>query len=373
MPRPRSLCLIACFAAACAWADGERRVGGDVFVGGGGVTVDDAVGGDLFAAGGTVDVEAAVAGDAVIAGGKLRLGGAVGQSVYASGGQVDIHGPIGRNLRAAGGRIVLGPKSSVTGNVSLAGGQLRLQGTVKGHVQAAGGRVLIDGPVGGDVIATSGQVELGPQARIAGKLRYRSGEALRQDAAAQVSGGIELLMPGWGASPSSALPAATPEATGSGWTGWFWTAGLIVLAALWLGLAPRTSARSSQALREKPGWSIGLGFVWLVCVPVAVVLSVLTIIGIPLALFALAVYLAVLPLAYVAGAVGVGDWALHRWHAARASTVRWRIAAAAVTLLLLAWLGQLPWLGAVLGGVLLLAGLGGLLLLWGRPPPAPAA
>jgi hypothetical protein len=376
MLRWRSLGVVVWCAAACAWADSERRVGADLYIGGGSVTVDDAVGGDLFAAGGTVDVDAPVTGDAVVAGGKVRLGAAVGQSVYAAGGQVDIHGQVGRNLRVAGGRLVLGPRSDVAGNVSVAGGQLRLQGTVKGHVQAAGGRVRIDGPVGGDVIATSGHVELGPQARIAGKLRYRSGDALQQDPAAQVSGGIELLAPGWGGPETTAsapAPAATAPTQGFGWLGWFWTAGLIVVAALWLGLAPRTSARSSQALRERPGWSLGLGFVWLVCVPVAALLLVLTIIGIPLALFALAVYLAVLPLAYVAGAVGLGDWALHRWQAVRASSVRWRIAAAAATLLLVTWLGHLPWLGAVLGLLLLLAGLGGLLLLWQRPAAVPAA
>ena len=257
----RSIFVFALCAVGGALAADENdksRVGSDVFISGGTVTVDDAVGGDLFAAGGTVDVDAAVAGDAVAAGGKLRLGAEVGQSVYAAGGQVNVNAKVGRNLRVAGGRVELGPKADVAGNVSMAGGQLRLHGAVRGHVQAAGGRLLINGPVGGDVLAMSGQVELGPQARIAGKLRYRSGEALRQDPGAQVSGGIELLVPAWGEA-ASRPPAQHPpqQGHGFGWAGWFWTAGLIVLAALWLGLAPRTSARSSQMMRERLGLSVG--------------------------------------------------------------------------------------------------------------------
>lgn len=354
-------CLVTGLAPA---ADDERgrRLGADVFIGGDSVTVDDAVGGDLFVAGGTVDVDAAVAGDAVAAGGKLRLGAEVGQSVYAAGGQVNVNGRVGRNLRVAGGRVELGPKADVAGNVSAAGGQLRLHGAVGGHVQAAGGRVLINGPVAGDVLATSGEVVLGPQARIAGKLRYRSGEALQQDPAAQVSGGIELLMPGWGGAP-------TPEPRGGDWLAWLWTAGLIVLAALWLALAPTASARSSQALRESPAASVALGFVWLVCVPVLSLLLLLTIIGIPLALFALALYLAVLPLAYVAAVAGLGDWALHRWRAAHATALGWRTAAAALVLVLLVLLGHVRWLGALVAFVLLLGGLGALLLAWRRPRP----
>ena len=127
--RSRSLFVIVLCAVGGALAADEndqRRVGSDVFISGGTVTVDDAVGGDLFAAGGTVDVDAAVAGDAVAAGGKLRLGAEVGQSVYAAGGQVNINAKVGRNLRVAGGRVELGPKADVAGNVSMAGGQLRL-------------------------------------------------------------------------------------------------------------------------------------------------------------------------------------------------------------------------------------------------------
>ena len=369
--RSRSLFVIVLCAVGGALAADEndqRRVGSDVFISGGTVTVDDAVGGDLFAAGGTVDVDAAVAGDAVAAGGKLRLGAEVGQSVYAAGGQVNINAKVGRNLRVAGGRVELSPKADVAGNVSVAGGQLRLHGAVRGHVQAAGGRVHINGPVGGDVLAMSGQVELGAQARIGGKLRYRSGEGLRQDPGAQVSGGIELLVPGW-SEAASRPPAQHPpqQRHGFGWAGWLWSAGLIVLAALWLALAPHTSARSSQMMRERLGLSVGLGFIWLVCVPVLTLLLLLTIIGIPLALFAFAVYLAVLPLAYAAAAVGVGDWALHRWQTAHASAPRWRIGAAAMALVMLTLLGHVRWLGALLAFVLLLAGLGALLLLWRRP------
>jgi cytoskeletal protein CcmA (bactofilin family) len=379
----RLQCIVACLCAAAFAGAGaaddtrprESRMGSDVFIGGGSVTVRDPVGGDLFIAGGAVDVDAAVGGDTVATGGKVRIGAEVGQSVYAAGGQVNVNGKVGRNLRVAGGQVEVGPKAEVTGNVSAAGGQVRLYGAVRGHVQAAGGRVLIDGPVGGDVLATSGHVELGPQARIAGKLRYRSGEALHKDAAAQVSGGIEPLTPAWGAGAAS-RPAAQeppPQRRGMGAISWVWTVGLIVLAAAWLALAPGVSARSSQALRERTGFSLLLGFVWLVCVPVLAVLMLLTVIGIPLALFVAAAYLAVLPLAYVSAAVGLGDWALTRWQAARASALGWRVGAAALALALLNALGHVPWLGALLAFAVLLAGLGALLLLWRKPAPPTAA
>src|SRR5213075_3059679 len=122
---------------------------------------------------------------------RVRIGGSVGDSLYCGGGQVLLDGTVGSNARIGGGNVEIGPKAVVSGNVSIAGGKVRIDGTVKGYVQVAGGRAFIDGTVGGDVVARSGMVELGPNARIAGKLRYASGKELTRDPAAQVAGGVE--------------------------------------------------------------------------------------------------------------------------------------------------------------------------------------
>lgn len=359
--------LLACLAASGpAGAADEtaatktRNLGADLFVAGGSVTVSEPVGGDLFVAGGSADVDGSVAGDVVAFGGKLRLGADVAQSVYAAGGQLNVNAKVGRNARVAGGQVQWGPKSELAGNLSVAGGQVRLHGTVRGHVQAAGGRVLIDGPVGGDVIATSGQVELGPNARIAGKLRYHSGDALKRDPAAQVTG-VERLEPRWPGSEGASAPSDGREGAtgGAGRTfGWVWTVGLMLLAAVLLALVPRYWVGVARTLRTRPWFSVLIGFVLLVCVPVAALILMASLIGIPVALATVALYLAWLPVAYVGAAIGLGDWALHRWQPAQAARLAWRIGAAAGALLLLALLGWLPWLGGLVLFAALLAGLG---------------
>ena len=271
------------------------------------------------------------------AGGKVRIGAEVGQSVYAAGGQVNINGKVGRNLRVAGGQVELGPKADVTGNVSAAGGQVRLYGAVRGHVQAAGGRLLIDGPITGDVLATSGQVEL------AARAHHRKAALPQRRCTAEGPGGAsewrhraaraEL---GWrrGVEPAGAR-ARGPRAR----RGRHRLALDRRVDRAGRGLAGRgphpTALAFSRTLRERAGLSVVLGFVWLVCVPVLALLLLLTVIGIPLALFVAAVYLAVLPLAYVAAAVGLGDWALTRWQATHAATSAWRVGVAALALVLL--------------------------------------
>jgi hypothetical protein len=264
-----------------------------------------------------------------------------------------------RNARVAGGQVEFGPKSEVGGNLSVAGGQVRLHGPVRGHVQAAGGRVLIDAAVGGDVLATSGQVELGPNARIAGKLVYHSGDALRQDPAAQVAGGIEKLQARWPKGASAPPPDSEHDGHG---VSWLWTAGLVVLAAALIALLPGYFAGVAGQLRERPGFSLLAGFVVLACVPIGVLVLMLTLVGIPLALAVLALYLALLPIAYTAAAIGVGDWALARWREQSTGEWRWRVGAAAVVLAAFAWLVRVPFAGGFIVFAALLAGLGAMAL-----------
>jgi len=345
----------------------ERRFGGDLFIGGASVSVREAVSGDLFAGGGSIDVDSPVAGDAVLAGGRLRIGANVGRNIYAAGGQINVLGKVGGNMRVAGGQVEIAPQAEVAGNVSVTGGHVQLRGTIKGHVQAAGGEILIDGPIAGDVIATSGELKLGPGARIAGKLRYRSGQPLAQDPAAQVAGGVEKLLPALGRSgdKSRAETLALGEREHERrWSGPVraWTVGLMLLAALLLWLLPGASANVARTWRAHAGIGLLAGFIVLVCVPVAVLLMLVSIIGIPVALALVAAYLALLPVAYVATAIGAGDWALQRWQPQRGAQVLWRIGAACLALVVLALLGWVPVLGWVVALLALLAGLGAMVL-----------
>jgi cytoskeletal protein CcmA (bactofilin family) len=290
----------------------------------------------------------------LLAGGRARLGADVAQSVYAAGGQLTVAGRVGRNLRAAGGRVELGPQAQVAGNATVAGGQVTLRGRIGGDLHIGGGQVLIDGPVAGNVSVGAGQLELGPRARIEGRLRLRSGDEPMVSPQAQVLGGIERLE-----MPAPSGRGGWPDGYGGGW---LWTVGLMLLAAVLLGLMPRVFGAVARSLQAQPALSVGLGFVVLVATPAAVLVLLVTLIGAPLALLLLAAYLALLPVGYASAGIGLGDWALHRWRAADSVALRWRVAAAAAAVLVLSLLGRIPFVGGWVGFAALLLGLGALAL-----------
>jgi len=367
------LFLVACVAAVPlslrAQADSpprsgamvENAQGDDRFVAGSSVRVDQPIAGDLIAAGGNVNVDTDVKGDAVVAGGTVRISGTIADSLYLAGGQLTLDGAIGRNARIGGGHVEIGPKATVAGGVSVGGGDVSIDGKVKGYVQAAGGTVRINGIVGGDVIASGGTVELGPDARIAGKVRYASRDALQRDPAAQVAGGVEQ-MPFKGRAAAHSEPGVHKAGT------IIWTLGLMLLAALLVGLLPAITTRVSTTLSARPGMSLLIGFAALVCVPVAAVLLLITVIGIPLALLTLALYSALLIVGYTMTGIGVGDWTLRRFRSADASRGGWRIGAAVVALLVIALLARVPVVGGLLTFAVLIAGVGALALQFRRTP-----
>ena len=370
--------LLLCAPALVAADEKTASSGSDTYVAGGSVRIDKPVVGDLIAAGGNLDIDAPVAGAALLAGGNLRVTAQVEHDIFAGGGRVILDAPIGRNLRAAGGQLDLGPMATVNGNATVAGGRVTLRGAIKGSLHVAGGQVTIDAPVGGDVVATTGQLTLGPNARIGGKLRYYSGNEVKRDPAAQVGNVERGPLPGRGASAALHREGGWGARAGARTVGlgWLWTLGLMAIAALLVGTMPVAAKRVAHALRARPGLSLLWGFIALVCIPVAVLLLAITIVGIPLALLALLLYGVLLLVGYVASAVGLGQWALLRFKAEAADRNAWRIASAMAAMLVLALLGSLPWVGGLVALLAVLAGMGAIALLLAPRgpsvvPPAP--
>lgn len=352
---PLLLALAVAFPALAAdEVTANATVGGDRFVAGGSVRQSTPVDGDMFGVGGNVDVVASIKGDAVLGGGDVRVREPIKQDLYAGGGNVRIEAPVGGNARLAGGNVEVAAEGTVKGNLSVAGGTIEVRGPVEGHIQAAGGDVLVDSVVGGNVRVAAGQLTLGPNARIGGRVIMRGAENIRQDPAAQVAGGVTRER------------ARTREIRRDSWTGmgWAWTLGLVALAAFIAGVFPTGSRQMGDTLRGDPAMALLLGFITLVCVPVAALMLMITIIGIPLGVVVLMLYGVMLIVGYAALAVVVGDAALARLRSADSAQVRWRVGAAAAAMLALALLGKIPYLGGLVIFAAVLAGIGAAVLMF---------
>lgn len=290
--------LVAAAVAGCdapdVVDDGVRVVrGGDLLAAAPSVSVGDSAGGDVMAAGVDVRFTGAAGGDLLVAGGRQVLGGRAEGSVRAAGGYVGMATHVGRNVTLAGSRVYVARPARIQGNAYLAGGSVEFEGRAEQLVRVMGGDVVLNGVINGDVLVEAGRLRLGPEAVIAGDLRYRlsRGQEAIVHPSAHVGGEVLPLGP----RPGRWVPWAVRGL----WILSFMFAGVVIIA-----LAPVLTRAVEARLRHRPLAALLMGIAVLLLVPIVLAAFAVTVIGIPLALVGAALLLAAV---YVAPLV-VGLW-----------------------------------------------------------------
>jgi hypothetical protein len=139
-----------------------------------------------------------------------------------------------------------------------------------------------------------------------------------------------------------------------------WLVGVFIAASLCLLLFPRFLGEAGATVGRRPWQSLGLGLAILVCVPFVGVVLLITIIGIPLALLLVPLYLLVLFLGWITVAQFIAQRGLEALRPGRPSTLAWQLLAMFLALVALWLVRQLPFAGGLIGFVALLAGIGAL-------------
>ncbi len=359
---PLAALVLATITGCSIQYDGEgavaRRFGSDYFGAGGALNVTDAVEGDALLAGGRVSVASEIQGDLVAVGGELSLGGAVGEDLYAAGGGVQLDAIVSGDARVAGGEVTVGPATVVAGALSLAGGRVQFDGNTHDNLSASGGSVLLNGEVHGDAEIRSDELVIGPATRIGGQLVYHGPIAPQVPEGAVIAGGVEFHERGARRRFDGVAPLVHRHDHGIG--GFLWFVGVFATAALSLLLFPRFLREAAAGIGRRPWQSLGLGLAILLCVPFMGVVLLITIIGIPLALLLVPLYLLVLFLGWITVAEFVAQRGLETLRPGRPATLGWQMLALFLALLALSLVRQVPVAGGLIGFVALLAGIGAL-------------
>jgi cytoskeletal protein CcmA (bactofilin family) len=404
--------LLALFAAAPARA-AEIRSGNDVVIGRG-----EVIAGDLYVAANSVTVDGTIKGDLVAVGSQVTVNGVIEGDLLAAAQAIAINGTVRDDARAAGQAILLGPSGRVDGDLAVGGLSLEnqpgsvvqgdvlvgayqalLAGSIGRNITGGLDRLELRGSVGGDVDISVGgdsdpsavqfspagplplprvqpNLTLADSARIGGKLSYRSSTTAAINPSAQVAGAVTFE-----SVPAQAAPAQ-PILPGLTYLQRF--TGLLLVGLLLLWLAPAWTKRLADTVEARPLPSLGWGLVaffafigavlaaLVLTIALAIVLGWLTLgglVGMTLVLglllnamlvtsyIAFVAYVAQIVVGYVAA-----RWLLRRAQPAWAER---QVVPLALGVLLYVVLRAIPWLGPLVGIVVVLVGLGALWQ-WGR-------
>ena len=197
------------------------------------------------------------------------------------------------------GRLIV-PEGETVGAAVIFDGPATVDGTVNQGLVVFNGDVEISGVVHKDVVVFNGDVVLRSGAQVGGNLVTQQTPQIEQGAVVegdqqQIAGRLDIGEVGF----VSRLVW---------WIGY--SVSTLVLGLLLLLFAPALDAAVSRAARDRRWASIGIGALFFFLLPVAAVLLLVTVIGIPLGLFVLLALALVYTIGYVAGAHGVGRFVM---------------------------------------------------------------
>lgn len=365
-------CAVAVGFAGPAWAvvlragesitfPEEEAITEDVLAAGNRIEVPPPVRGDVTAAGQTVSVPGSVADSVLLAGETVSATGGIGNDAWMAGNRVILGGPVSDNAYLAGSAVELSRAARVGSDLLAAGNQVNVMGNVGGGARLAGNNVVIGGTIDEDVQVQANRLRLLDGAVIRGDLRYTSANEAEIAPGARVQGQTVRTEP----TGERARPAFWK---GTAWGMWSLIAAILFGIVLVL-LFPERSRVAAATIRGSLGASLGVGLLAFIAVPVAIIIAFVTIVGIPLGLVALAVYLVLLYAANIFAGLALGGWIIARTSSGRATPHR--IWAMILGVVVLSLVGLIPILGGLIVLLALFAGLGGFLLSWWRERQAP--
>jgi cytoskeletal protein CcmA (bactofilin family) len=239
--------------------------------------------------------------------------------------------------------VVVGPvlvdRGETTSNVVVANGDVTVRGTVDGDVVVADGDATIRGKVTGDVVTFAGRAILGRRAQVDGDVVY--GDKKPQVApGATVGGEVKKVQAG---DIGAALKISVWIAV---------TVSMLVLGLLALLLFPKAADAVARAAKTQTLRSALVGLLAFFLIPVLGFVILFTVVGLPLGIGLLLVWLPLYGLAYTASAFVVG-----RLVSAKGA----RILAFVIGLAILRLLALVPLAGELVWFLATVLGLGALL------------
>lgn len=258
------------------------------------------VDGDAVVAGRIINLGQPVSGDVLAAGWRVILSAPASDDVRIAGSEVSILAPIEGDLTAAGGDLTVGPQVHVRGRAWLSGGTVRTEGVFDRELRIYGGTVTIGGEVREPLTVVAQSLTILPTAHLLAAVSYKG------PAEARVESGAILTVP-LAYERIAANEAQRQGLPGAG-SAVLFTLHITIAGLLFFFLVPRISSGAAATLRAEPGRSVLAGFVLLVTVPVAALLLMISVLGLPVGLALVAMYFVALLLGLLTTAYALGEF-----------------------------------------------------------------
>ncbi|HUT22226.1 MAG TPA: hypothetical protein VMX18_02315 [Candidatus Bipolaricaulota bacterium] len=310
---------------------------------------------DVYVFGNMVNVTGNIDGDLIVFGSYVRISGNVAGNVRGGASSFEIDGKVGKNATVAAGIIFVKENAEIGWDLMAAGGLVNVNGPVKGTLSVAAGSLEINSAIDQGVRASidkEGQFILHSSANVKGGITYSAPNELISEDGAIVEGEVVKKVN---------VAAVSAEKSRNNFWGKkiFSFAALLLIGLLLMAVFGKFGERVAAKAMERFGVSLGLGFLALILMPVAFVILLITIIGAPLAVVSLVLFLVMLYVSKVFAGLFVGSLLLKYLFKKKKID---RYLGFLIGLVVLSVIGLIPFVGGMVWVVLVLVGLGAFIL-----------
>jgi len=327
----------------------NKVINDDIYVAGESISLNADINGDFISAGGQVLFDGTVSQDSTIIAGSTVIKGIIDDDLRVASGTTNLIAIVKGDVLAATGSLIIDSDSFIGGDLIAVAGEAVISGNINGDVRIAGdhdGHLNINGVIGGSVKI----IGFGPNAKILGDLSYKASEAI--DLPEGLVGGEVIFKQKEIAEISNKIPGIVAGFSLFG-----------LLSTLFFGLffiwlfryfAINSVGRSYEATLK----SLGVGFLFVVLTPIAVIILIVTTIGIPLALVSLMAWLIILYLGKIGAAMIIGYKIIHIDNKSKFGRI---YGGFALGTLIYTLIGLVPLVGWVVNFLFVLIALGGMI------------
>jgi cytoskeletal protein CcmA (bactofilin family) len=331
----------------------------DLIVAGETIRIEGTVDGDLIAAGQSVIVTGQVTGDVFAFCQRVQIDGRVDGSVRTGSQFLDLSGRVGRNVTSGGETIDLRPGAVVEGSMMLGAQRVNLDGHMGRDLMIGAEVNELNGTIGGGALIAGRRLIIGPGAEIQGEAKFHGAEEPEVSSEAKLASPLVVE-----------IHEETPEyAKSETYVGAFlkWAAAFVFgLVGVLVMPGPYQKVVNTSA---RTGLSILIGLVASVVIPFVAIMICATLVGLPVGLTAIFVFV---PALYAAQ-VFVGSW-LGKEILGAASTQAQALGQLALGLAIIHAFQYVPYVGWLATMIIIFWGFGALVLaVTQRPRPAPAS
>lgn len=329
----------------------EEIIDDDLVAMGRSVKIEGIVNGDLFAFAQEVLIENTVNGSIYTGGAEINVNAKRCRSIWAFCGSLKTNANIENNLLFFGGQLKTSNTNLVKKDVLVFGGEININGEVQGKVKGNMGKLNLNGKIHRvDIEAENVYVDSGttvledfivksknepvidPDAKILGKIEYKKIEKKAQKPKKGIAGLFKTI---------------------------FFLSKLIIGIILIAILKPYIKT-TNQILKDSTWKSLGIGFLTIIVIPVVSVLTLATIIGIPIAIFGVFVFLTLAYISNIILSAGIGEWIIKL---IKKESIPSPIISFILGFIIITLIGLIPYLGFFVRILILFFGSGMIILL----------